>query len=121
MNDLDPCSEAPNCVSSAECRSKRFIAPISFEADPEAVWVVLIRSVEAEERTKVTEKSRSRLAAESKSVLFGFVDDLEFLLDVDARQIQLRSAARSGWYDLGVNRRRLECIRKRFRESFVSS
>ena len=93
----------------------QFIAPISLEVDPETAWAVLIRSMEAEHGTNITKKNQSRLAAESESVIFGLIDDLEFLTDANARQIQPRSAARSGWYDPGVNRRRLERIRQRSR------
>jgi uncharacterized protein (DUF1499 family) len=41
----------------------------------------------------------------------GFVDDLEFYFPREESVIHLRSAARLGESDLGVNRRRLEQIR----------
>ncbi|MBA2412428.1 MAG: DUF1499 domain-containing protein, partial [Burkholderiaceae bacterium] len=42
-----------------------------------------------------------------------FVDDCEFLLDPAARVIHVRSAARIGRRDFGVNRARVEAIRRR--------
>jgi len=42
------------------------------------------------------------------------VDDVEFLFDDNARRIDIRSAARVGYSDFGVNRRRMEEIRRRF-------
>jgi uncharacterized protein (DUF1499 family) len=45
--------------------------------------------------------------------LFGFVDDMEFRMDEAAGRIDVRSASRTGYYDFGVNRRRVEEIRAR--------
>ena len=43
-----------------------------------------------------------------------FIDDVEFyFIDTEAL-IHLRSASRSGFWDLGVNRKRTEEIRSRF-------
>ncbi len=50
-------------------------------------------------------------SAESRSRIFGFVDDLEFYLPLNQSQIEVRSSSRLGESDLGVNRRRLEQIR----------
>jgi len=45
----------------------------------------------------------------------GFIDDVEFWQDPVAGVIQVRSASRLGQSDLGVNRRRIEEIRRRFK------
>ena len=45
----------------------------------------------------------------------GFVDDLECLLCPAARVIHVRSASRTGHYDFGVNRARVEALRRRLR------
>ena len=45
----------------------------------------------------------------------GFVDDVEFYLDLQANVIQVRSASRLGQSDLGVNRQRIETIRAKFK------
>jgi uncharacterized protein (DUF1499 family) len=39
------------------------------------------------------------------------VDDVEILFDDASKTIHFRSAARSGYYDFGVNRRRMEKVR----------
>ncbi|MDX2502232.1 MAG: DUF1499 domain-containing protein, partial [Deltaproteobacteria bacterium] len=44
------------------------------------------------------------------------VDDVEFYLDDVQKVIQIKSASRTGYSDLGVNRRRLEKIRTLFEE-----
>lgn len=48
------------------------------------------------------------------SFLFRFRDDLECYFDAEEKSIHLRSASRLGYYDFGVNRRRVDDIRKRF-------
>ena len=52
------------------------------------------------------------LYAEFKSPAMGFVDDVEFALDVSAQVIHVRSASRLGIRDFAVNRTRVESIRK---------
>jgi len=47
------------------------------------------------------------------------VDDVEFSFDDTNKLINFRSASRKGYSDLGVNRKRMEEIRKRF-ESALS-
>jgi uncharacterized protein (DUF1499 family) len=46
--------------------------------------------------------------------VLGFVDDVEFFADESQKVIHLRSASRVGYWDLGVNRRRIESIRAEF-------
>ena len=49
--------------------------------------------------------------AEFRSAAWGFVDDVEFYFDEEAGLIQFRSAARLGYGDGGVNRKRMEAVR----------
>ncbi|MBN2243722.1 MAG: DUF1499 domain-containing protein [Acidobacteria bacterium] len=51
---------------------------------------------------------------EYTSRLFRFVDDVEFYLDDERKVIDFRSASRTGYSDLGVNRKRMETIRKKY-------
>ena len=59
--------------------------------------------------------SRSRcesyLHYEFTSLLLRFVDDVEFVFDDEAKTIHFRSASRTGYGDLGVNRARMEQVR----------
>jgi len=63
---------------------------------------------------RITEEKAGYLHAEFRSALFGFVDHVELRLDEAANRIDVRSASRTGYYDFGVNRRRVEEIRERF-------
>jgi hypothetical protein len=52
--------------------------------------------------------------AKFTSRFFRFVDDVEFCIDDDLRIIHVRSSSRVGYFDFGVNRRRVERIRAKF-------
>lgn len=51
------------------------------------------------------------LRAECRSLVFRFVDDLWLRLDAGSGVIDVKSASRVGYSDLGVNRRRVERLR----------
>ncbi|MEZ5584986.1 MAG: DUF1499 domain-containing protein [Candidatus Competibacteraceae bacterium] len=66
-------------------------------------------------RTTVVSVTEDHLHAECKSLIFRFVDDLEFHLRPNERRIAVRSASRLGYSDLGANRRRVEQVREALR------
>lgn len=70
----------------------------------------LVQIVQGMKRAKIISATFNYLHVEFRSALFQFVDDVEFILDDSARVIHFRSASRTGWYDFGVNRRRMTQI-----------
>lgn len=116
---LPPCPASPNCVSSqADPNDKvHYLAPIGFADDPEAAWRRLQAVVSAQPRVTLRRNEAGYLHAEFRSRVFGFVDDVQFILDPQNRLIHFRSASRTGYSDLGVNRKRIEAIRKAFGEA----
>jgi uncharacterized protein (DUF1499 family) len=72
-------------------------------------------------RTRILTVTDTYLHAECATLLFRFLDDVELLLDREAKVIHFRSSSRVGHGDLGVNRRRMEGIRRAFDESEGSS
>ena len=111
---LPPCPGSPNCVSSQAMDARRRVEPIRFTGDGASAWYRLRRVIVGMKRARIAEETDGYLRAEFRSAVFGFVDDVEFLLDPDGRRIDVRSASRTGKYDFGVNRRRVEEIRARF-------
>jgi len=113
---LAPCPDTPNCVSSQAPESDRehYIAPFRFSSDPAGAWQRLKVAVLAEKRVTVVAEEETYLHAEVRSLMFRFVDDVEFSLAAGAGLIHVRSASRVGYSDFGVNRKRLEHIRKAF-------
>ncbi len=109
---LAPCPSSPNCVSSRSTDAKHRVEPLSVAGDAETGWQALIDRVAELPRTRIVEQSPRYLRAECRSALFGFVDDLELLLEPEAARVQVRSASRTGYGDMGVNRRRVEGLRR---------
>lgn len=69
----------------------------------EAILAVLGRA----RRARVVEAEEDYIHAEFTTLVFRFVDDVEFLIDSEAKRVDFRSASRVGHSDLGTNRRRL--------------
>ncbi len=63
-------------------------------------------------RVEVVDARSDYLYAEFSTPLMGYVDDVEFYCD--GKTIQVRSASRLGYSDMGVNRKRVEAIRRAF-------
>jgi len=117
---LPPCPASPNCVSSdAEPDSGHFAEPYRLLVEPAEGWSQLTDTMKALPRTTIVSGAKDYLYAECKSLIFHFVDDLEFHLRPDERLIAVRSASRLGYSDLGANRRRVEQIRDALREQGV--
>lgn len=60
--------------------------------------------------------STTYLHATFTSTFFGFIDDMELRMEPQANLIHIRSGARVGYFDFGVNKKRIEKIRKLFAE-----
>lgn len=114
---LAPCPDRPNCVCSDADDARHRVAPFTFrEGSAADAWAAIGAHVSALPRTRVVTVSPDYLHAEIRSRVFRFVDDLEFYLRPQAGVIAVRSAARTGYADLGVNRRRIEAIRNHLTE-----
>jgi len=111
---LAECPDSPNCVSTQAKTPDQFMKPIPFEADAETVIQQLESLLQAMPRSRIVTARDIYLHAEFRSVIFGFVDDVEFSIDDREQVIHFRSASRLGHSDLGVNRKRMEEIRRRF-------
>lgn len=111
---LLPCPPSPNCVCSQDPGDDHAIAPLIFSGTSAAALECLRGAVQAQPRSKIVEEGENYLRAEFRSLVFRFVDDVEFLADPAAKVIHVRSASRVGYSDLGVNRRRVEQLRSAF-------
>ena len=114
---LKPCPGTPNCVSSLATDSDQHIEALAFTMPASEALARLRQVLLAEPRTIIVKEEGGYLHAEARSFLFRFVDDVEFLLDADQQLIHVRSASRTGYSDLGVNRRRVERIRRAFNDT----
>ena len=113
VNDMN-CPDSPNCVSSQALDASHFIEPFVFSDQPAQAMQRLKKALLTEKRVSIVKEQPAYLHAEVRSLIFRFVDDVEFTLLPEQGLIHVRSAARTGHSDFGVNRRRIESIRRRF-------
>jgi uncharacterized protein (DUF1499 family) len=104
---LTSCPPSPNCVSSDATDPEHAIAPLPASAG----WGAARAAVAGLPRTRIVTETRVYIHAESRSLLFRYVDDLELHLRAREGIIAVRSASRIGHGDMGVNRRRVERLR----------
>lgn len=105
------CADSPNCVSST-ATGDHAVDPLLFADGAEAAHGRLLKILQGLPRTTVVTNRPDYIHAVTRSQLWGFPDDVEFVFG-DGR-IDVRSAARMGYSDLGVNRARVEAIRAAF-------
>lgn len=111
-NELKPCPDSPNCVSSLADDPSHQVDPFQLAAQHrDTGWSAVRQAVSEQPRTTVIVATDAYLHAECRSRVFGFVDDLELSLAPDGETISVRSASRLGYADFGVNRRRVEKLR----------
>jgi uncharacterized protein (DUF1499 family) len=108
---LSPCPSSPNCVVSQGADSDHAIEPITYTVGRDSARELLAKVLGVVPRTEIVRQDENYIRAKSISRIMGFVDDTEFYFPEDEPVIHVRSAARLGESDLGVNRRRLEQIR----------
>ena len=109
---LAPCPASRNCVSSQAADERHRVAPLTFTGTASEAMTRLAAILLELPRITIVAADGVYLRAESRSAIFRFVDDVEFLADEAAKVIHVRSASRLGSSDLGVNRRRVESVRK---------
>ncbi len=111
---LSPCPKSPNCVSSLSEDKSHQVEPLTYNAPLEEAREKLISVINSMKRSEIAIAENNYIHATFKSFLFRFVDDVEFSFDDEKKIIDVRSASRTGYSDFGVNRSRVEEIRRRF-------
>ncbi len=111
---LAACPDSPNCVSSQSSDPRHFIEPLRYEGTRQEARDRLLAAIRGQKRSKVVTAGDHYIHAEFTSAVFRFVDDAEFYFDDASKTIHVRSAARIGYSDFGVNRRRLEKLKSAF-------
>lgn len=116
-NQLQPCLNASCCVCSEALIGNAIstlVVPFDFgEAPAVEAWRTLTDSILALNGSIITHHS-DYLWAVFHSRFFGFADDFEARLDIEKRQIHIRSASRVGRSDFGANRRRVLRMHRAF-------
>jgi len=120
QNDtLAPCPASPNCVRSDATQARHYIEPLRLKIPAPEAWPLVQRAVAELPGSEIIIHEKNYLRAECRSRIFGFVDDLELQLRPQDHIIAVRSAARWGYADFGVNRKRIETLRAKLRAQGV--
>ncbi|NIM22717.1 MAG: DUF1499 domain-containing protein [Candidatus Latescibacteria bacterium] len=116
---LPPCPDTPNCASSDATDDAHSIEPLALGSDPEMAWEGLLVYLRSDPSYTIVTQDKNYIRAEARTRVFRFVDDVEFHLRPEDKQIAMRSASRIGFSDFGTNRRRLEAVRRALKEAGV--
>jgi uncharacterized protein (DUF1499 family) len=113
--NLPDCPGSPNCVSSLASDPARCVEPFSFQGHtPEQARNALAVALTSMRRTEIVAQDPTVIKALARSRLFGFVDEITFAFHDKDHVIHVRSASLNGYWDLGVNARRVENLRNAF-------
>lgn len=110
---LAPCERGPHCVSSQETQPDRYIAPLRYTGPQKDAQGRLATAVRALPNASIVTDTPGYLHATVTSNWMSFVDDVELVFGKDG-VVDVRSSSRIGYYDFGVNRKRVEAIRAAF-------
>ena len=110
---LADCPDSPNCVCSDAADPSHRVAAFALAIAPDDAWTEIRAAVAALPRTRIVNRTHDYLHAQCSSKWFGFVDDLELhLRTARANVVAVRSASRIGYSDFGVNRARVDQLRR---------
>lgn len=111
---LSPCPNSPNCVSSQSPDKSHYVEPLTYRGTLTQARKALVLVFGEWPNGEMVEVTDHYVHAKFTSRFFRFVDDVEFCIDDDLKMIHVRSSSRLGYFDFGVNRRRIERIRAKF-------
>ena len=103
---LAPCLASPNCVSTEATDEMHQIDAIPLDRPASEAIETLATIMRKMPNSRIVSQTDSYLHVELRSSFWNFIDDVEFLVNESTGQIDSRSAARTGYSDLGVNKDR---------------
>ena len=113
-NLLAACPKNPNCVLSQKSDPKHQIQPIRYKGSVEDAKERLNQVILSMDDTRIITQYAVYWHIEFTTRWLRFIDDVEFYFVESEALIHLRSASRLGYWDFGVNRKRMKAIRSQF-------
>ncbi|MBN8237239.1 DUF1499 domain-containing protein [Halobacillus kuroshimensis] len=111
---LAECPSSPNCVSTQTDQQDKKMNALPFFNDLETSKQVMKEVLHQMERTTIETETENYIHGIVKSKWMKFKDDVEFYFDQDEQVIHFRSASRTGYSDMGVNRKRMNGISEHY-------
>ena len=110
---LTKCPDKPNCICTEfEADASHYIDPVVITQSNASEVLSRLKNSVQEMGGSIQAENGNYLAAIFTSSLFKFVDDFEIRIDMDQKMIHVRSASRVGYSDRGINRKRIEQLKK---------
>ena len=113
-----PCPDSPNCVSTQATDPAKRMPALAFDGEAGAARSAILEALAETPRARVVKADEDYIHAEFTTLVFRFVDDVEFLIDRAGKRVDFRSASRVGHSDLGTNRRRMRKLCRRLQRRF---
>ncbi len=113
-----PCKKTPNCVSTQAdpMDEQHYIAPIKYSSTQAMAKKRILEAIQnTGGTTKVITQKPDYIHAENQSPVMKYIDDIEIYFNDRRKEIHIKSASRIGYSDMGMNRKRVEKIRKSFK------
>ena len=85
QRSLAPCPATPNCVSTEATRESQRMAPVPFTDAPDSAFARVKAALLEESRVTIVGEDAGGSRRSASSFLFRFVDDVEFIVDAEAR------------------------------------
>lgn len=116
FSKMEPCPKSPNCVSSLAdpLDSEHYIPPFSYQGSKQTAYNVLVSYLNSLKNVQIIEDGNFYIHAVFITKFFRFKDDVEFLFPEQSKKVEIKSASRVGYSDMGKNRKRIEKIREGF-------
>ena len=107
-----PCGGTFNCVSSQDPESGHRVEAITYTGTRAGAQQLMASILRRGENMRIVTQDDGYLHA-TYTAPSGLVNDIEMIFPADKR-IEVRSASRTGMFDFGANRARIETLRKSF-------
>jgi len=114
VKSFEKCPSSPNCVTSLGPVGDHYVSPLAFSGDAHKAWDVLQEVIAQQPRWKVEESNAYYIHIVATTEWLRFDDDVLLYLNTQESRIEVRSASRVGYSDLGANRKRVEALREAF-------
>ena len=114
--DLANCELSPTCISTLSKEDSHRIEPLTLKEHqtPADAISILAEILVASARSRVIMKNDTYLHVENHGLILNLIDDIEFLVDKERRQIHARLASRLNVGGTNASRARYTTISKEF-------
>lgn len=102
------CANKPNCVSSYETRKSHYFPPLeNVSGTWDDIKTKIEKTMNSFTHAKTFASENHHLHIVVTSSIFKFKDDVYFWWDPTENKLSFKSESRTGYWDLGANKKRL--------------